>query len=110
MTETKKTAPLYFRTTLADGLHDDCVSVLCIAYYQQMSRSVISQNRSRCRCCGRSRRRIRQINTGVSGTAHHYGSNNYFCALAVANTVISGLSNPTAEFTTIPKFRRTKKQ
>ena len=97
MTETKKTGSVYFRTTL---LLTACTmivfAVLCIAYYQQMSRSVISQESESLydAAVGAAEGYVR-INTGVSGTAAiTTEADNYFCALAVANNCYIWIVEP----------------
>ncbi len=88
MTEAKRTGTAYFRTILLLTVCTMLVfAVLCVAYYQQMSKSIISKESESLygAAIGTVEGYVR-INTGASGTvAITTEADNYFCAVAVAN-------------------------
>ena len=97
MTETKRTGSVYFRMILLLTVSTMIVfAVLCVAYFQQMSKSIIAKESVSLydAAAGVSDGYVR-INTDVPGTAAITAeADNYFCAVAVANNCYIWIVEP----------------
>ena len=97
MTETKRTGSVYFRMILLLTVSTMIVfAVLCVAYFQQMSKSIIAKESVSLydAAAGVSDGYVR-INSDVPGTAAITAeADNYFCAVAVANNCYIWIVEP----------------